>query len=103
MASDETDPGSFRRRREGGEPLFLLDVREPSEVAEWAFPGALNIPLGELGERTGELPADRTIVVACHSGIRSAAAADALRRGGWDAENLAGGAVAWIASEADSQ
>ncbi len=30
------------------EPL-VLDVREPDEVAEWAIPGSLNVPLRELG------------------------------------------------------
>ena len=65
---------------------------------EWAFPGAHHIPLGQLGERTGELP-DRQIVVVCHSGVRSASAADALDGGGWTAANLVGGVVAWVASE----
>ncbi len=99
MTTDEIDPAAFRQRRAGGEELFLLDVREPSEVAEWAFPDAVNIPLGDLGNRAGELPTDRVIVVACHAGSRSAAAAEALRRGGWPAQNLAGGAVAWVATE----
>lgn len=99
MPTDETDPVSYRRRVAAGEPLFLLDVREPEEVAEWAFPGALNIPLSQLAGRAGELPADRTIVVACAAGVRSAAAAEALRRGGWTAENLSGGAAAWVATD----
>jgi rhodanese-related sulfurtransferase len=56
--------------------------------------------MGELGERLDEVPADRTIVVACHMGHRSAAAAKALSDAGWTAENLTGGAVAWV--EGDS-
>jgi rhodanese-related sulfurtransferase len=56
--------------------------------------------MGELGERLDEVPADRTIVVACHMGHRSAAAAQALSDAGWTAENLTGGAVAWV--EGDS-
>ena len=32
--------------------LFLLDVREPDEVAEWRIPGVNNIPLGELDRRS---------------------------------------------------
>jgi len=61
----------------------------------------VNIPLGELGSRTGELPADRPIVVVCHAGVRSAAAAEALCAAGLPAESLAGGAVAWAATDAD--
>ncbi len=63
------------------------------------LPGGRNIPLGELGARAGELPTDRRIVVVCHAGLRSAAAADALDRAGWRASNLAGGVVAWLATE----
>ena len=79
--------------------MFLLDVREPDEVAEWAYPIGINIPLGELADRLDELPNDTTIVVACHVGGRSAMAAEALSKSGWTAENLTGGAVAWAASE----
>jgi rhodanese-related sulfurtransferase len=86
-----------------GEDVFLLDVREPDEVTEWAYPIGINIPLGQLGDRMGELP-DRvgtTIVVACHAGSRSAAAAAALSEAGWTAENLTGGAIAWAATETE--
>lgn len=94
----EVHPTELRQRLEDGEGLFLLDVREPSEVEDWAFPGAVNIPLGELGSRTDELPVDRVIVVICHAGVRSAVAGDALVQGGWRAESLAGGTSAWIAT-----
>ena len=46
---------------------FLLDVREPFELAVESYPGALNIPLGQLRERLGELPRDREIHVICHT------------------------------------
>ncbi|HEY3940992.1 MAG TPA: rhodanese-like domain-containing protein [Acidimicrobiales bacterium] len=97
--SDAIEPGELRERLASGENIYLLDVREPDEVAQWAFPGAVNIPLGSLGERTAELPIDRPIVVTCHAGVRSASAADALEKAGWDARSLAGGAVAWIETE----
>ena len=74
---------------------FILDVREPSEVAEWAIPGAVNIPLGELSTRAGSIPRDEEIVVVCASGGRSAQATDALNRSGWDAYDLVGGMGAW--------
>ena len=99
MSYSEIQPADLRARLRAGEVIFLLDVREPAEVAEWALPGAVNIPLGELGGRVDELPRDRPIVVACHMGARSAAATEALVHAGFPAENLAGGAVSWIASE----
>ena len=94
MAYTEVEPDEIRARLARGEEVFLLDVREPDEVAEWAYPIGVNIPLGQLGDRLGELPHDATIVVACHVGGRSAVAAEALSQAGWTTENLAGGALA---------
>ena len=99
MPYAEVEPDEIRARIARGEDVFLLDVREPDEVVEWAYPIGINIPLGQVGDRLGELPADRTIVVACHLGGRSATAAQALSDAGWTAENLTGGAVAWAAGE----
>jgi rhodanese-related sulfurtransferase len=99
MTHADIEPGELRTRLSSGEGIYLLDVREPEEIDEWAFPGAINIPLGELGERTSELPGEGTIVVICHSGMRSAAAAEALTQSGWPAHNLVGGVVGWIESE----
>jgi len=102
MPYTEVEPDEIRARLARGEDVFLLDVREPSEVEEWAYPIGVNIPLGQLGDRMGELPADTTIVVACHVGGRSAVAASALSEAGYTAENLAGGALAWVATEPES-
>ena len=46
---------------------FLLDVRNPQEIAVESVPGAINIPLPELRARLGELPGDREIAVICRS------------------------------------
>ena len=73
---------------------MLLDVREDFEWAEGHAPEAVHIPIGQLGERVGELPNDRMIVCICHVGARSAAVADALNRAGWTAANVAGGMAA---------
>jgi len=95
----EVEPDVIRARIASGEDVFLLDVREPEEIAEWAYPIGIAIPLGQLRDRLGELPQGTTIVVACHSGGRSAVAANALSEAGWTAENLTGGAIAWAATE----
>ncbi len=100
MPYAEVDPAEVKARIARGESVFLLDVREPFEVDEWAYPIGVNIPLGELGDRLDEVPSDQTIVVACRSGNRSASAAKALSDAGWNAENLSGGALAWV--EGDS-
>jgi len=95
MPYTEVTPEEVKARLTRGEDVFLLDVREPDEVAAWAYPIGINIPLGQLGDRLEELPKDRTIVVGCAAGARSATAAAALSDAGWTTENLAGGANAW--------
>jgi rhodanese-related sulfurtransferase len=98
----EVTPDEIRARLARGEDVYLLDVREVDEVAEWAYPIGVHIPMGELGERLDELPTDRTIVVGCAAGSRSATVAAALTERGWTAENLTGGAIAWAATEPDA-
>jgi len=102
MPYAEVEPDEVKARITRGEDVFLLDVREPDEVEAWAYPIGVNIPLGQLGDRLDEIPKDVTIVVACHMGGRSAAAAKSLSEAGWTAENLTGGAVAWAAAEPGS-
>lgn len=74
---------------------FVLDVREASELAQARLDDAAHIPLGELAERVGEVPRDRTVYVLCHVGGRSAQATRFLTQQGVDAVNIDGGIVAW--------
>ncbi len=76
--------------------LFLLDVREPAEWQAGHIDGATHIPMGHLGVRQEELPADQPILCICRSGQRSAAVTGALEQAGYDAENLEGGLLAWV-------
>lgn len=78
---------------------FLLDVRRPDEWAESHVPGATHIPLDQLPDRTGELPAGQQIIVMCRSGGRSAQATSFLREQGIDAVNMAGGILEWTHQE----
>lgn len=75
---------------------LLLDVRQPAEYELEHLPGAELIPLAELPDRIGEVPADRTVVVYCRTGQRSAAATALLRDAGHaHAINLDGGILAF--------
>jgi NADPH-dependent 2,4-dienoyl-CoA reductase/sulfur reductase-like enzyme/rhodanese-related sulfurtransferase len=76
---------------DSGEKGFLLDVREPVELAVEQAPGAVNIPLGQLRARLGELPRDREILVICRSGQRAYYATRMLLQHGFKARNLSGG------------
>ena len=45
--------------------LFFLDVREPKEIEELgSIKGYVNIPLGQLESRLGEIPKDKLIITA---------------------------------------
>ena len=73
----------------------LIDVREPYEREQGHIPGSRHVELGALTEAAEELPTDRPLVFQCRVGARSAMAAFAFRRAGYDAHNLDGGIVAW--------
>jgi rhodanese-related sulfurtransferase len=70
---------------------FLLDVRQPVELAVESVPGAVNIPLTELRARLGEIPRDREIHVICRSAQRAYYATRILLQNGFKARNLSGG------------
>jgi rhodanese-related sulfurtransferase len=92
----EITPAELKARIDRGDRPFILDVREPEEVALAAFPDATNIPMGEIPSRMTELDPDRETIVVCHHGIRSAQVAIYLARMGFErAVNLTGGIDAW--------
>jgi adenylyltransferase/sulfurtransferase len=87
----------LNERLQRGEPVFVLDVREPQEYQINRIQGSTLIPLGELGQRYGELDPSLEIVTQCKSGMRSAKAADFLRQKGFKrVRNLKGGILDWI-------
>jgi adenylyltransferase/sulfurtransferase len=86
-----------------GEPITLLDVREPFEwnISNLAPLGAVLIPMGDLPARIDELDPETHVVVYCRTGGRSARAAKFLaKRGFGRVSNLAGGINGW-AEEVD--
>jgi sulfur-carrier protein adenylyltransferase/sulfurtransferase len=85
----------LKQRRDAGDDVFILDVREPFEYQIAQIGGHL-IPLGELPQRVGELNPAQEIVVQCKSGGRSQKAAEFLAKNGFEkVHNLAGGITAW--------
>jgi rhodanese-related sulfurtransferase len=85
-----------RRLREDPASPLLVDVREANEFEDVRAPGAVLVPMSAFAARAGELPPDRPLMVVCHLGGRSAAAAGFLIRSGrTDVVNVAGGMDAW--------
>lgn len=87
----ETDVETLAAAHPGA---VVVDVREPGEYVRGHVPGAVNIPLSQVGGRLGEVPQGAVFVV-CASGNRSKAATSLLRRAGRDAASVAGGTVGW--------
>ncbi|MBO9349225.1 molybdopterin-synthase adenylyltransferase MoeB [Chloroflexus sp. MS-G] len=81
---------------------FLLDVRNPYEVAIASIPGTDKlIPIDQLPERINELDPSREMVVYCRSGARSGRAVELLKSVGFrKVKNLVGGILRW-ADEVD--
>jgi hydroxyacylglutathione hydrolase len=75
----------------------LIDVREEYEREVGHIPGSRHVELASLADRADELPTERPLVFQCRVGSRSAMAAFAFRRAGFDAHNLDGGIVGWAA------
>jgi rhodanese-related sulfurtransferase len=85
-----------RRLREDPVRPILLDVRERHEFVAVRAPDAMLLPTSAFVARIGELPADRPLLVICHTGNRSAAVTGYLVRSGRaDVVNVAGGMDAW--------
>ncbi len=78
---------------------FILDVREQSEWDELHIPGATLIPLGTLPNELTKIPKDKTVVVVCRTGRRSAQGRDILLNAGFEnVTSMAGGVTEWKAS-----
>jgi adenylyltransferase/sulfurtransferase len=81
-----------------GEPIYLVDVRSPSEHELAALPDSVLLPLDELPQRADELspPEGALVVTYCHHGIRSLSAAAILEQLGHPrVASLQGGIDAW--------
>jgi hydroxyacylglutathione hydrolase len=81
---EQIDPDELAARLDADRSLIVLDVRDGGEYAEGHIPDSVHIPYGDLLERRGELPSDRTIATVCSGGKRSGLAASILQREGFD-------------------
>jgi adenylyltransferase/sulfurtransferase len=84
-------------RIENGEPITIIDVREPHERAIVKFPNAKVIPIGQLVRRQDELNPDIDTVFICKEGKRSILAINTLREAGYKGKmyNLKDGINTW--------
>ena len=95
MSVPEISPTEFVARRDRGDSLTLLDVREDWELGVASVPNIIHIPMGQVADRLQELDRNKEVVVLCRSGRRSLEVAKFLQQNGFKAVNLAGGILAW--------
>lgn len=77
---------------------MMIDVREPHEYQQVHAKGVKLIPLATVPDNLSEIPQDKTVLVICHSGGRSAYACDILLGAGYDKAkvyNVMGGTAEW--------
>jgi rhodanese-related sulfurtransferase len=76
----------------------LIDVREPYERQAGYIDGSEHVELSHLAAAAATIDRDAPVVFYCRVGGRSAMATEAFRASGYEAYNLAGGILAWVAA-----
>lgn len=88
----ELHPAVLASRLTSGAAITVIDVREPWEWETARLAVARHIPLGEFARAATSLEQSDEIVIYCHHGVRSRAAANYLAEQGFTRLwNLAGG------------
>jgi rhodanese-related sulfurtransferase len=95
--TDHARPGQVPAAEVPADAL-LVDVREPGEWTAGHAPGAMHIPLGQIGARYTEIPREGLVYVICRAGSRSNQAAHALAGAGWTVVNVSDGMTGWAAA-----
>jgi len=61
----------FKQLIDGGEMIYLIDVRTEEQFAESHLPNAVNIPYNKLGVMISQIPKDKKVVLYCNTGQKS--------------------------------
>lgn len=94
--ADDIDAPALRELLDSGQPVQLIDVREPAEVEIGSIPGAQTLPMSSATpDDLEKFDRDVPIVVYCHHGGRSERMLAALRAAGFEGTHLAGGIDGW--------
>jgi len=97
-AGEAVAPRQLARQLQAENAPLVLDVRTQDEFDAGHVPGAVLIPHDQLAARIDEVPADRDIVVYCHSGRRSTLAERVLVENGHAVSQLDGSWIGWRAA-----
>jgi rhodanese-related sulfurtransferase len=98
----EITPADLKTMRQSGVDFALIDVRDSAETEKGTIPGAIPISRGMLEHNIDQVTTDKnkTIVLYCGGGSRSALAAWMLKKMGFrNVISLAAGYRGWKASD----
>lgn len=95
---DQVSYQVFEKTVQLDNPLTILDVRTPEEYGTGHIPEAININFYDdnfISKVEQTIPQTDKVAVYCRSGKRSAQAAVALKKKGYNVVDIAGGIMAW--------
>jgi rhodanese-related sulfurtransferase len=92
----EISAPELKARRDRGENLVVIDVREDWELQLARIPDVVHVPMNQVPARIAELSREAETIVMCHAGGRSLRVAHFLANQGFtNVANLTGGIAAW--------
>jgi rhodanese-related sulfurtransferase len=92
----DIEPGQVAELAREGK-VQLIDVREDYEWEAGRIAGARHLPLGQVAAQAETIHRETPVVFYCRVGGRSAMAANAFARAGYDAYTMTGGLLEWEA------
>lgn len=95
--SNSVTPAEANELLARGEAVEIIDVREPDEYRQARVTPSRLIPLRDLPRELEQLDRSKTYLMLCRSGNRSGVATRQLRASGFEARNIEGGILAWMA------
>lgn len=96
-AYTDLNSAEFEKELTNNKDAVVVDVRTRGEFGSGKIPGAINIDLmsGDFDKRVAALDKDKTYLVYCRSGNRSAQACSVMAAKGLKSANLSGGIISW--------
>lgn len=102
MTISEVSPQELKTRLDQGEPVTVVDLRQPWEYQEGHIPTAINIFIQDIPARIHELPQAGDIVFQCWHAVTSLDVASFVIQNGWPANaisSLNGGMAGWVGAQ----
>lgn len=97
-AFEHLDHATLKAWLDAGQPLTLVDIRDPLSYARGHIPGSRHLDNTTVADLIEEAPRERTLVVVCYHGHSSQQAASWLAGQGFaQVYSLDGGFTDWEA------